>query len=79
MDGLESERSGDFDIGERIVNEQAFPGGAMNSPQGELENSRVWLDEVVFTGDDQVIEDGQEIISMPHKLEFFHREIAQKI
>ncbi len=79
MDGLDSKRPGGFNIGKRVINEQTFPGCAMNFLQRELENGWVWLDKFVFTGDDQVVEYIQKTISMPDELKFFHRKIAQEI
>ena len=62
MDGLETNMFGSFDIGERVVDEQTFLRGSVDSFQREMKDRRIWLDEIMLARDDHVVEDLKEVV-----------------
>ena len=79
MDGLKADAFGGFDIGERVVDEQAFLRRAVNALQREMKDRRIWFDEIVLAGDEHLVEDLKKAMLPADEFEFLHREVAEQV
>ncbi len=66
-------------IGSRIVDKEAFPRRSSDLLEQYLIDLRIWLDKTYFAGEDNVIEQVEEIISLVRTRKGLCRPVAQTV
>lgn len=76
MNGMEAHVSSGLNIGQRVIDKQAFFSCVANSSQRNVEDHFLWFDGLMFARDDHIVEHVEEIIAISNDLKFLHRKIT---